>query len=48
VRHAQRLAAAEGDIRDARGDDAAGKVERLAAVKLVAPCPVGAGFLAAG
>ena len=48
VRHAERLAAAEGDVGNAGIDDAAREVERLVAAELVAPGAVGAGFLAAG
>ena len=48
VRHAERLAAAEGDVGNAGSDDAAGELERLVAVELVAPGAVRAGFLAAG
>ena len=48
MRHAERLAAAEGDVGDAGLDDAPREVERLVAAKLIAPRLVGAGFLAAG
>jgi hypothetical protein len=48
VRHPERFAAAEGDIRNTRSDDAAGEVEGLAAGELVAPGAVRARFLAAG
>jgi hypothetical protein len=48
VSYAERLAAAEGDVGNAAGRDAAGELERLAAGELVAPGAVRAGFLAAG
>ena len=48
VRHAERLAAAEGDEGNAEIDDGAGQAERLVAAQLIAPGPAGAGFLAAG
>jgi hypothetical protein len=48
VRHPERLAAAEGDVGDARLDDAVRKLERFVAAELIAPGAVRAGFLAAG
>jgi hypothetical protein len=48
VSHAERLAAAERDIGNAAGRDAAGELERLAPIELVAPGAVRAGFFAAG
>jgi hypothetical protein len=48
VRHAERLAAAESDIRNTERNDAAGEVERFVAIELVAPGPVRTGLLAAG
>ena len=48
MRHAERLAAAEGDVGDAGLDDAPREVERFVAAKLIAPGLVGAGLLAAG
>jgi hypothetical protein len=48
VRHAERLAAAEGDVRNAGLGDAARELERLFPVELVAPGAVRAGLLAAG
>ena len=44
---AERLAAAERDVRNAGVDDAVGEVEGLVARQLVAPGLVGTGFLAA-
>ena len=48
VRDAERLTAAEGDVRNPEVDAAPCEVERLVASKLVVPRVVGAGFLAAG
>ena len=48
VRRAERLAAAERDVGNAGGDDAAGEFERLAPVELVAPGAIRPRFLAAG
>ena len=48
MRHAERLAAAECDIRNPERGDAPPKLERLVAVELIAPGAVGTRFLAAG
>jgi hypothetical protein len=47
MRDTERLAAAEGRVRDAGFDDAPREVECLVAPKLVSPSSVGPGFLAA-
>jgi hypothetical protein len=47
MRRAERLAAAEGDVRDPGIGDRGGEIERLARRQLIAPGPVGTRFLAA-
>ena len=48
MRHSERLASAESNIRDAESNDVPGEFQRLVSREFVAPSLVGTGLLAAG